>query len=368
MERGDKAFAGSEEFKKSLEPRLTPRVRAGPGSAGKRRPAQKKPFSLPRFDRPKAHAAKRPAPHPHHHHRKQRFEVFAAIYLFLLLVLVMFLAASTDTGPFIVFFAFLPTLFTVVIAMIVYEAARDNKHVLWAIPLVLIFAFHWYGRTNGGFVGEVDIDVVTALNVLTSFLYLIVNYFLLQSPVQGSIRVVEKEVIPDDLSKFIASIEDKGKALNFVIGRVYNAYHGGSKELRERINMKQEWYDQFSQLPDDPAKVDFVALSALITTIESRLRLLEKSESEIFGEAQQRFKNLVRDPAGKDRIVEVLDRNDKDPVKSYVEGALQFCGKVKDFIKKRQGLGVKNEYVSRPGGAKKKGAPRSSWSKDALRR
>ncbi|MBN1275621.1 hypothetical protein JXA12_05015 [Candidatus Woesearchaeota archaeon] len=370
MERGDQRFSGSEEFTKSLEPSYGEQERRVVGRmrevaferSGRESPARQPPGRPPRRVRPQA-------PHdPHAHHRRKKFEVFSAFYLFLLLVLIAVLSASTDATPFIVFLSFLPTLFTVVIAMIIYEAHANNKNVLWVVPFVLVFAFYWYGSTQGGIVAGIDVGVLTALNVFASFLYLIINYFLLQSSasrrepgVRVVERVVEKEVVPDDLSKFIASIEDKGKALNFVIGRVYNAYHGGTKDLRSKINMKQEWYDQFSQLPEDPGKVDFVALGTLISTIESRLHLLEKRERDIFGGAQLGFKHLVRDPLGNDSILDVLDKNDKDPVKSYVEGALQFCRKVKDFISKRHALGVSNEYVPREG-EEKKAAPRSSWT------
>lgn len=315
----------------------------------------------------RAHAAH------HAHHRRKRFEIFAAIFLALLLFAVMFIAMSADSSPFIVLIAFTPTLFTVVIAMVVYEAHKDNKHILWGLPLVFSFAFYWLASNAHGIIAGIDVEVLTAMNVLFSFFYLIVNYFLLQKPapkMRSEVRVVVKEreveveVIPEDLSKFIASIEDKGKALNFAIGRVYNAYHGGTKELRQKINIKQEWYDEFSQIPSDPKKIDLVSLSALISTIEARLRLLEKTEVEIFGSAHKSFKNLVRSNAGTDKVMDVLDKNDKDPVKSYVEGALEFCGKVKDYLSKNKAPEVKNEYVERPEEEKRKNpAPRSStWN------
>jgi hypothetical protein len=83
---------------------------------------------------------------------------------------------------------------------------------------------------------------------------------------------------------------------------------------------------------------------------------------EIFGAEHKNFKNLVRDSAGKDKIIDVLDKNDKDPVKNYIEGALQFCGRVKDFMKKREAPVIENKYVIRPD-EEKKSAPRtSSWT------
>lgn len=386
MGDGEKrSYSGSEDFAKSLEPSFKPYHEREAHVVHKLHSAAAKPRKPSLGDQFKS-ALKKPVittskvtihhpppqPSPHAHHRRKRFELFAAFYLLLLLAGVMFLAASTDSGPFVVLLSFTPTLFTIIVAMIIYEAHRDNKHVLWAVPIVLIFAFNWYGRTAGGFFGTIDVDALTGLNVLAAFLYLIINYFLLQSKAPkaaGKVKVVErevvKEVIPEDLSKFIASVEDKGKALNFVVGRVYNAYHGGSKLLREKVNMRQEWYDQFSQIPADPAKVDFVVLKELISLIEKRLHLLEKSEAEVFGLEHKNFKNLVRKDDGSERVIDVLDKNDKDPVKSYVEGALQFCGKVQEFIAKRQAPEVKNKYVPRED-EEKQAAPRSSWSGESV--
>ena len=359
MER--RGFGSSEEFARSLEPHYQPEA----SGASQPEPVQETPDEQPQ--EPVAHAyAKRVRPRdPHAHHRRKSFEVFSAAYLFVLLIFFFLLSMCTDVTIFKVLFAFLPTIFTIVLAMVIYESERDNKNLLWVIPLVLIFAFHWFGKTTTGFFGDIDVDTLTGLNIVFSFLYLIINYFLLQR--SGKPEVVVKEVIkekmveqePEDISQFIASIEDKGKALNFVIGRVYNAYHGGSKDLRNKINMKQEWYDQFSQIPADPAKIDFGALKSLISTIKTRLKLLESSEVEVFGLVHKEFKNLVRNEFGRDKVIEVLDRNDKDPVKSYVEGAMEFCEKIESFIQKRQAPAVENEYVSKETG-EKKAAPRSS--------
>ncbi len=391
MGEGEKrTYSGSEDFAKSLEPRAKSyndhetHVVNSLHKASEKKPAAPKPKITDHLKNAFAQPGKvtkvsekrtvhhHPAPKQkqppskHAQHRRKRFEIFAAIYLLIVLASVMLLSAKTEANTFIVLFSFLPTVLTIVIAMVIYEAHRDNKNILWGIPLVLSFAFYWFGTTTTGLFPE-EVNVITALNVIFSFVYLIINYFLLQSPIpkggKGEVKVIEKEVvkevIPEDLSKFIASIEDKSKALNFVVGRVYNAYHGGTKELRQKINMKQEWYDEFSQI--DPENIDFPAVKILISTIEARLHLLEKSEAEVFGLDHKQFKNLVRKEDGSESVLDVLAKNDKDPVKSYVEGALQFCGKVQEFIKKRQSTGVvKNEYVKRDD-EKKKPAPRSSW-------
>ncbi|MBW2982920.1 hypothetical protein KY327_01300 [Candidatus Woesearchaeota archaeon] len=353
-----RSFSSSEEFAKSLEPHYNPQPSEEPATKMPGSPAQPGPA------KPAQRTPKKPRPaDPHAPRRRKRFETVSGVFLFLLLFFVMLLAVSTDSGPFLVLIGLLPSVFTVVFGLLLYEASIDNRKALWVVPIFLVVLFYWYGESGTGIFADLDVGVLSALNLIASFLFLIVTTFILQAPVKTPVKKVVRPVVrprDEDLPSFIASIEDKGKALNFAIGRVYNAYHGGAKQLRDRIKIEQEWYDRFSHIPSDPSKVDFDALIVLIRKIESRLKLLEKTEAEVFGQAHKDFKNLIRDSAGKDRVIDVLDRNDKDPVKTYVEGALEFCGKVKDYARNRRAPGVENEYVGRDDGS---GAPRSSsWS------
>lgn len=287
------------------------------------------------------------------HPNRERFESVSGVFVLFLLLLMVFLVVSTDTSPFLVLVSLLPVLLTVILSLILYEAHLDNRTVLWVLPLVLSFLFHWFATGGSSVVAGVDAGTLTALNVVLGFLYIgFVSFFLSLPPaeswddVSSDASSSSSSLQPSELSSFIASIEDKSKALNFVIGRVYNAYHGGSKDLRDRVRLKKEWYDYFSSLPSDPSKVDKAELLSVINNIESHLRLLEKSEAEIFGPDHRSFRNLVRSPDGSDRVIDVLDKNDKDPVLSYYEGALQFCGKVKELLSQDKVLVVKNSYVS----------------------
>ncbi len=301
------------------------------------------------------------------HPRRRVFDFVSIIFLFLLLLFVFFLSASVDANPFIVFLSFLPVVLTIVFSLLIYESFSNNFHSLWVLPLILVFLFNWFGKGSYSLFSGIDVDVLSVLNLFVSYLFLLVVFLALRSPSRVVERVVVKEKdVPFQLSDFIASIEDKSKALNFVIGRVYNAYHGGSRELREKINMKQEWYDEFSEIVRDPDNVDFAALEALISKIEDRLSRLTLPEKQVFGSAHKSFKNLVRDPHGNDRVIDVLDKNDKDPVFSYYEGALQFCGKVRDYIARRSVPEVKNDYVPRSDDsnvAKNSGSLSSGWSR-----
>lgn len=360
----EEGFSSSEEFAKSLEPNfedqeLDTKMKKLEDkyllkSSTKKVETKEEETQPNKIKKTHTQTHKRTFKDPHAHHKRKKFELFAVFYILLILVLIAFLSVSADTNPFVVLVSLLPTLLTIIIALIIYESHRDNKNMLWAIPLILIYGFYWLGTEQSASIFKgLNIDMLTALNIFFSFIYLIINYFILQQdyPIKQVInKTIEQNI---DLSSYIASIEDKSKALNFVIGRVYNAYHGGTKELRLKINMKQEWYDQFSQIPANPSLIDFKALKILITTIEHRLESLEKTEAEVFQSAHRNFKNLIRNPDGLDRVIDVLDKNDKDPVKSYFEGALEFCGKIKTFITHRKAPEVENDYIERPDPKKK---------------
>ena len=121
--------------------------------------------------------------------------------------------------------------------------------------------------------------------------------------------------------------------MNFVIGRVYNKYHGGSKQLREKISLKPEWYNEFSEALQNEAEPDRRRLLAVLNNIERQLAFMTSLEKEILHPDQIReLKNLDRDEDGNDKILDVLIKNDKDPVQAYYDGAKEFCLKLRDIL------------------------------------
>lgn len=364
-------YSGSEEFARSLEPHYDDSHWNAERSAQSNVKAHGRQGSVNGDQHDVSHHEPTARPHkthnPHAKHRRTKFEVFSAVYLLLLFMIVFLVSAATNSNLFIVLVSFSPILFTIVVSLILYESHLNNKNIFWVIPLILVFIFHLLMTNAEGILKNIDVGVLSAVNLFGAYVYVIVLYFVLTHPEKDQIKMIVKQApIPADLTQFIASIEDKSKALNFVIGRVYNAYHGGTRVLREKINMKQEWYDQFSQLPDDADKIDYPALLLLINTIENRLKQLEKTEAVVFGMAHKEFKNLVRNDNGSDRVIDVLAKNDKDPVKNYYDGALQFCGKVREFAHNRESIDVKNEFAG-PKDEEAK-APRSSWTGNLLKK
>ncbi len=135
----------------------------------------------------------------------------------------------------------------------------------------------------------------------------------------------------EDILQVIHGVEDKAKALNFVIGRVYSVYHGGTDKLRNRVRIDKTWYAEFNEIDAKDSGRRRAQAIVLLGKIKDRLELLKKSEKDIFGDDASKLRNIKRSADGRDRVIDVLVRNDKDPVQQYYDGALSFCT---DAIKK----------------------------------
>ena len=138
------------------------------------------------------------------------------------------------------------------------------------------------------------------------------------------------------LKSFVSSIEDKAKAINAAIGRVYSVKRGGAEPLRKKIKIDAAHYNEINELKKEkPAKRREIAIK-LLRKIRERLELLQKPENEVFDKDDTtNLLNLNRNPNGKDKVIDVLVRNDKDPVKAYYEGALEFCNDALKELEKK---------------------------------
>ncbi len=294
-------------------------------------------------------------------------------YLFGLLIIfyllsVIILAGLTLAPPGKVFLGMLPfLLFLGTFYFIYHENTYFTPLVLWALPLVFPFFFYlsWLTGTLPALSG-MEGAAVAFLNLALSYAATAVLVLLFgiapgsasgsgskemeeTKPAGSSTEKVERQNFPLQLR----SIEDKCKALNFVIGRVYSNKKGGSRELRSRLTISREWYNRFSEivgsgaagaLPEagpetapEPVGKRREELLEVLRKIRERLRFLEQREQEALTAGM-----AVGPVAGKDTlpversasdsILDVLARNDKDPVREYHAQALEICEKVLEFL------------------------------------
>ena len=279
------------------------------------------------------------------------FEGFSILSLLVVLFLIVFTSLTTVAPLLLVVVGFLPTIVTIILGIIIYEESTHTTVIIWFIPFVLAGAFFLIGTGQSFLNSNLDVATLTALNIVLSARYL--GFFFVfvrlitkekksvpHRAVQQKIvqKIVEKPVYvqaPQTIKDYIHSIEDKSKALNFVIGRVYNKYHGGSKEMREKISLKPEWYNEFSDALENNKKPDRRKLLSILSQIEARIKSLEMTESEVFGFTDSHsLKNLERNPDGNSKIIDVLKENDKDPVETYYKGTSEFCSKLRTELQK----------------------------------
>lgn len=287
------------------------------------------------------------------------FEILSGFFLLLLLFIILLISAIGDHKIFLVLIGFFPSILTVMIALIMYEQHAKGSRVLWIIPLLTSAGFYALQFIPGFGLEKLDIPVLTGVNFVISIVYVIFVFGAfrdatkphdeqrkkrLPNPPQPHVVQVPVEA-EKSIEEIIHSIEDKSKALNFVVGRVYNKYHGGSSEMRDKLKIPSEWYNEFSLIGFGTDHIDYDKLQEIITKFELHLKNFEKSEIDLFKTKITSLKNLIRDPSGKDKVIDVLDHNDKDPVRSYYEGAVSFCAKIQEQMENNEVSLVENKYI-----------------------
>jgi len=141
------------------------------------------------------------------------------------------------------------------------------------------------------------------------------------------------EVTKETFSINIKSIEDKCKAINFVIGRVYSDKKGGSAQIREKLNIDRELYNAFSELSADGMQQEREMLHKILTAIYHKLQQMELPEKSVFKLEKAKLQ-LKRENDGKEKILEILAANDKDPIKEYHSEAKNICTNLLRFLEK----------------------------------
>lgn len=142
--------------------------------------------------------------------------------------------------------------------------------------------------------------------------------------VEGNTRAWNKSERVEIKAK---SLEEKCKAINTVIGRVYKKKRGGSKNLRKLISISPELYNTFSKLMQKD-ELDSKAAIAVLSELMRDLELLENSEKDVFGSKHKLLRGIKRAADGSDAIIDVMQNNDTDPVKTYHKEAKEVCHEI----------------------------------------
>jgi hypothetical protein len=185
----------------------------------------------------------------------------------------------------------------------------------------------------------VNFLLTTQLNVNSAvssslILGMITTAFLTLAAGKLGLPEQKKKFEPDRIQEYVQSIEDKCKAINFVVGRVYRNSNGGNPKLRERLRIPSEWYNEFSATGE--AKENTLAKAkVMVRKIRDRLSLYSQKEREVFhADEVKHLKHLHRNAAGEDTVITVLHHNDSDPVEQYYKSAMEFCDTILAALEK----------------------------------
>lgn len=271
------------------------------------------------------------------------FHVLIAVFAIILFVFMLFLSLTNGTDIGSVMLGLLPTIAYLIINYSLLYDIRSKHFLVWILPVLLVLLFYLVARTvSQTTIGRMDLNVVSFLNLFICYIFagVILFYIFVGRTIKAEKRVLTEirhevkniDSVIESLERtpsvriLIHSLEDKCKAINFVIGRVYSDKHGGSKELREKIRIQKDWYNTFSNLSHDFSSKDREMVHLSVDLIHKRLLLLERKEKEVFGDIT--LVNVDRDPKGHEPIREVLIKNDKDPVETYLGSSKQMCERI----------------------------------------
>jgi hypothetical protein len=297
-------------------------------------------------------------------HRFIRGVCFFSLLIWIALIVILSIVSkSTLTNTLV---GLSPVLLTIIVTYILVDKYHLESGFLLIFPFIFTGILYMLGTAN--LLQGINYKVLSSINILFGLFFeavVTVYYsFLARKRRVKKKEVVEEEIkeekqeeiqeVPEEtgeepkpqvleepkverklivnlddeesIKKFVSSIEDKAKALNAVIGRVYSVKHGGTEELRAKIKIDSEHYNEISQLhTEEPDKRKETA-TLLLKKIRERLGLLQRPEKEVFERSEVRnLEDLDRDKSGKEDIIDVLMKNDKDPVAIYYQGALDFC-------------------------------------------
>lgn len=291
----------------------------------------------------------------------------AAIFSFMLYFSFIFAVAwMAGEELFTVFLGFFAVFLYLIATFVLLYLDFAMAEIVYLFPLVLGAGFYalWYFDVSP-LLSAMNGPMLTILNIIVSFVFAALLSILHPHGVDSlrggkGLKIEHPEpILPDSheevsfekthsshhipeikslpiaskpMSVTIRGIEDKSKAINFVIGRVYSAKRGGSKEIREMIGIPKELYNAFSELvQDDDNIVDPKELLAVVKAIQEKLHQLEQKESDLFRLKKAKIE-MERSSDGSDTVISVLSQNDKDPVGEYHSEALEVCSQVISYL------------------------------------
>lgn len=276
--------------------------------------------------------------HPSLDAQERRVISLLVIAIIAFVICTPIIAVLSESPMLNVLLGLSPLLITLIIDALL--AARHYKVVtFWIVLLVVhLVAIGVLWLLNLALVEQVNIAGSISTSLIFTAIITVIVTLADAKRVKQSVKEAHEESSrtvefkPEKLDEYVHAIEDKAKALNFAIGRVYRASNGGTAKMRERLRIPSEWYNDFNafnalEKEDRQAQLDQAAV--LLRKIRDRLALFAQKEKDVFHPSElSSLKHLARNKDGEDRIIDVLKTNDRDPVDHYYVSAVDFCDRI----------------------------------------
>ena len=305
-------------------------VDAHPAKLHKEAPAPEHPVEhVPHHDH-----AHEPAKHSH---EERRILFILTVAFVASIVFIPIIAVISESPAINVLFGLSPLLATLALSL-----TATSKHYKIATLWIILLVIHFFGLGLLYFINlALDPQLSVSSSVSTS---LLISIIILLVCSLSTIREEKArkyhhvvEFRPEKLHEYVQSIEDKCKAINFVVGRTYRSSNGATSKMRERLRIPSEWYNEFHSIKLDEIKQHKEKAMVLMQKIRDKLGLYSKKEKDIFTIQEiAALKHLARHKDGEDTIITVLKTNDRDPVEHYYVSAVDFCDRILEELKKEK--------------------------------
>jgi hypothetical protein len=271
---------------------------------------------------------------------ERRVTSLLIVALIAFLVCVPIIAVLSESPLVNVLVGLLPLFATIIIDLSL--ALRHYKVILFWLVLAVVHVIGLGVIWLSNLILAVPVNVSgsvstsTVLAVVVTIIVMLADAKRVRTSIRDE-RAPAAEFKPEKIDEYVHAIEDKAKALNFVIGRVYRASNGGTAKMRERLRIPSDWYNEFNTLSGVDVITQLEKASVLLRKIRDRLALYTQRERDVFSHAELGgLKHIMRNKDGDDRVVDVLKANDRDPVEHYYVSAMDFCDRILGEIEEKK--------------------------------
>jgi len=285
--------------------------------------------------------------------QQKKSNVLIALCFGIFAILVVFIAVTSGSSLPLVFVGLFPSFIYLISVFGYFLKKKEIFYWLAFLPFIFSILFYLLWSLHiSATLSQMEGPILTMFNMFLMYIFSFIIIFSFPVEKEKTKKVMKKmkkhlknirierkkiekakKVTPKNLTSSMRHIEDKCKAINFVIGRVYSNKHGGSVSVREKMSVPRELYNKFTKLRKENAKP--ALLFDVIQQIYKKLLDLEKAEFDLFRLSKAEIP-IERDFFGHDRVIDVLIKNDKDPIEDYYKEAKVTCFQLMDFFKQKE--------------------------------